>query len=208
LIRTSSDLAVRRLVIFRRDTSAAASVRGGVTSRTPVTSKLALLGQVKAICAVFALGEIATDSVSVSPGLVKVSVIVRVGAAAGPGIGETNGGGGGGGGCELSRVNSVVVLTDSPVESETVTVPVPSLPEGRMLADIVFEVRSWPKISVQEYSVHSGPYELDGPSAVAQSVTPFPSGENSDRTLWRCSEVRRVNRVRRSLGQGGIGGPT
>lgn len=122
-----------------------------------MTSKELPWGQVSAICAVCVFGEIATDSASVSPGFVKVSVIVRVGAAAGPGIGATSGGGGGGGAGELSRVNSVVAVTDSPVESDTVTVPVPSLPEGRMLADIVFEVRSWPKISVQENSVHIGP---------------------------------------------------
>jgi hypothetical protein len=162
LIRTSSDRAVRRFVISSRGrcaTSALANVRKDErgTSWTPVTSKELPVGQVSAICAVCAFGEIATDPASVSPDLVKVSVIVRVGAAAGPGIGETSGGGGGGGAGALSRVNSVVVLTDSPVESETATVPVPSLPEGRMLADIVFEVRSWPKISVQEYSVHIGP---------------------------------------------------
>jgi hypothetical protein len=161
LIRTSSDLAVLRLVITSRGRCASSALanarkdeRG--TSWTAVTSKELPVGQVSAICAVCAFGEIATASASVSPDLLKVSVIVRVGAAAGPGIGETSGGGEGGAG-ELSRVNSVVALTDSPVESETVTVPVPSLPEGRMLADIVFEVRSWPKISVQEYSVHIGP---------------------------------------------------
>ena len=114
------------------------------------------MGQVSAICAVCAFGEIATDSASVSPGLVKVSVIVRVGAAAGPGIGETSGGGGGGGGV-LSRENSVGALADSPVESETAIPPVPSLPEGRALADSVCDVRSRRKMSVQVYSVHIGP---------------------------------------------------
>jgi sn-glycerol 3-phosphate transport system substrate-binding protein len=32
-----------------------------------------------------------------------------------------------------------------------------SLPDGRMVANSVFDVRSWPKISVHENSVHVGP---------------------------------------------------
>ena len=121
-----------------------------------MTSKeLSLSGQVSAIWAVFAFGEIATDSGSVSPALVNVSVTVFVGAAAGPGTADKGGGGGGGG--VLSRTNSVLAFAVSPVESETATVPVPSLPEGRIVAVSVFDVRSWPKISVQENSVHVGP---------------------------------------------------
>jgi hypothetical protein len=86
-------------------------------------------------------------------------VLVRVGAAGGPGIagGAGGAGGGGGGGGVGSRVNSVVALADSPVESETVMPPVPSLPEGRTLADSVWDVRSRRKMSVQVYSVHIGP---------------------------------------------------
>jgi hypothetical protein len=54
-------------------------------------------------------------------------------------------------------MKSVVALADSPVERETETVPVPSLPDGRTLADSVCDVRSRLKISVQENSVHIGP---------------------------------------------------
>jgi hypothetical protein len=123
LIRTSSHLAPRFFVIF--SLSEIASVRVPDVSVKPVASKELPLGHVSATCTVSAVGEMVTVSVSASPTVVKLSVLVAVGAAAGPATG-----GGAEGGSAGGESTIVVQVAVTPVESSIVFVAEPTTPVG------------------------------------------------------------------------------